>query len=58
MTDTLDRRIARLEQQHRKPRPDSVPTWRALLETEPPPGPGPDWGALTRGALTMIKPRN
>ena len=52
MTDTLHRRISRLEQQ-RKPDPirQPAPTWRALLETEPPPGPGPDWSAL-------IKPRN
>ena len=47
MTDTLHRRIARLEQQ-RKPDPirQPAPTWRALLESEPPPGPGPDWAAL------------
>jgi len=49
MSDTLDRRIARLEQQRK---PESIrqptPTWRTLLEAMPPPGPGPDWAALTK----------
>ncbi len=51
MTDTLARRLARLERQ-RKPRQAYIPTWLDLLRgTPPPPGmPGPDWPALLRTA--------